>query len=446
VITVPEVPDMQRQAAILVPHIKENAPRLRDLANQNYTQGLPADWPLSTGRVSLTTVSASGTLVHDLATTAFDEFEYVAVRLISEEPKVVSQLLAGVDVDPAVQSYYVGARSPFSVRRLDVLQVPGGMQVTENDEQPGGLGLSYLYDLLYGVNLDRWQYIWQELTKRGKLVFVVSDNWSQAYHTEIKWLVTRLCQEGYDATFLSTGEMGRMSIHRDRVTVDSQPVGTVFRLFPIFETTGGLADLVCAADRGAVRLVPEFASWGNKTWFALFHEHSDFFRAGMTATSYELLSRMVPQTVLVQDGQFSAPFIVDGHCINELDELGNSTKSVRRQLVVKVTGANDRAARSYGVGIGTSFQSGAAFRDFLGQLLRNRTPFLVQAYTKGQDYSLPTYSVLENAGRVEHFGCRMLMRPWSIAGVNVGLVTASPQSASLIHGTTASAFVPIQFS
>lgn len=441
-ITVPAVPDAEAVAARLAHYIREHAPRLRDLANSRYTKGLPDDWPLSSGRMSLTALPVQARPIHGLATTAFDQFEAAAARLIADEPKVANQLMAGVEIDPAVRKDYIKAPKPFTVRRLDVLQTPGGMYVTENDEQPGGIGLSYLYDLLYGVNLDRWRAVWNSLVSSGKLVFVVSHDWSQGYHGEIRWLVGRLRREGYDVEFISTNELNRLTVDARNVRMDGAKVGTIFRLFPIFETKGKLADLVHAAKRRTVKMVPEFASWGNKTWFALFYEHIDHFRRCMSPSSFQLLQQVIPDTVLVQDGMFSRPFVVDGHAITTIEELGGVSTKIRRQLVIKATGASRQSARSHGVRIGSSL-SGAGFRDLLSKI--GHGPFLVQYYTKGAEYAIPAYSVLDGRGTVETFRCRMLMRPWSVNGTNVGVVTASPRETSLIHGTTASAFIPLDY-
>lgn len=441
-ITVPAVPDSEAVATRLAPYIREHAPRLRDLANSKYTQGFPADWPLSSGRMSLTALTAQARPVHQLASTAFDQFEAAAAELVAGEPKVANQLMAGVEIDPAVRNDYIKAPKPFTVRRLDVLQTPDGVCVTENDEQPGGIGLSYLYDLLYGVNLDRWKAVWNSLTSNGKLVFVVSHDWSQGYHGEIRWLVRRLKQEGYDVEFVSTNELSRLTVDARNVRMDGAKVGTIFRLFPIFETQGKLVKLVHAAKRRTVRMVPEFASWGNKTWFALFHEHLDHFRRCMNPSSFRLLQQVIPDTVLMQEGKLSRPFVVDGHAITTIEELGGVSTKIRRQLVIKATGASRQSARAHGVSIGSSF-SGTGFRALLSRI--GDGPFLVQRYTKGAEYAVPAYSVLEGRGTVETFHCRMLMRPWSVNGINVGLVTASPRETSLIHGTTASAFIPLDY-
>lgn len=427
----------------LVPSIHEVAPQLRDLANDKYAKILPREWPLSSGRVALAPFGADMKAVHQLATVAFDDFERASAELIAQKPEVIPQLLAGVDVDPSVRDAYIYASAPFSARRLDVLQTPEGMLVTENDEQPGGLGLAYLYDLIYGVNEERWYEVWKHLTAEGKLLFVVSDDWSASYHVEIRWLAERLRNEGHDVEFLSTASLERLAVQDQQVLIDGEIVGTVFRLFPIFETKGKLADIVRAADRGVVRLVPEFSSWGNKTWFALFGEHKDFFRQQMNEESFTLLESVLPQTVLVQNGTFSAPFTVGDIVIDNIEQLGSVTKTTRRKLLVKVTGANRQAARSYGVRIGSAFSSGAEFQRHLAMLQDEEVPFLVQSYVKGREYRLPAYSVLSGSGATEEFRCRVIVRPWSIGGMNVGLATASPVTSSMIHGTTASAFVPL---
>lgn len=441
-ITIPEVSNLEMAASRLVPTICKGAPNLRTLANDKYADAMPAAWPLSSGRAVLTPLHADASLVHRIATETFDEFEETAAALVRQKPEVSAQLLSGVDVDPTLRDEYIYA-APFSVRRLDVLQTAEGPLVTENDEQPGGLGIAYLYDRLYGLNHERWHEVWKHLTAEGKLVFVVSDDWSIGYHAEIRWLVKTLKEEGYDAEFLSTAELHRLTVRRWQVQLDDSVVGTVFRLFPIFEASDKLAELVQATKRGAVRLVPEFASWGNKTWGAIFYQYQEFFRRYMSKENFTLLEGLLPQTTLVQNGEFVSAFSLEDTAVESIEQLGNLPKRLRRKVVVKVTGANRKAARSYGVRVGSSFNSGADFKRHLELLQEEGLPFVVQAYRKGQEFSLPAYSVLDGQGTTEMFRCRMLMRPWSIFGVNAGIVTASPATSSLIHGTTASAFVPM---
>lgn len=464
--TVPEFNAQEGPASLF--HKLNGGPDFRAIANDKYRVVLPEGWRLSYGYVSPTALVADTAKLRALTVDAFDEFERVcSTTLLADLPAwhdVKHVISRGVEATDGTLRDYLSAGTPFSVRRLDIVVSDEGPTVSENDEMPGGLVDAYWLDRSYGVNQERWKRALEYLTANGPLVFVVSDDWGRPYIPEVRWFVAHLREQGYAAHVLTTSEAEQLDVGARGVYMETGRVGTIYRLFPIFEAKGVLADIVRAASDGLVRLVPELASWGNKSWFAVFWQELDYFRSNLSSEVFELLCQTIPSSTVASarswfpdytflEDDFPQAVVVDGEKleVESYDHLLALPKRRRGKLVLKAAGAHRKAARSYGVVIGRSHKNSSRMQweKAIDGLFALGAPVVMQAYSQPTTHQLPLWSVLGSGGMSSpefdpEFDSRVLLRPWSIGGELVTCTAfVSHSSVHKLHGTTRGAQVPL---
>jgi hypothetical protein len=379
-------------------------------------------------------------------------WEIVCSHLVHKKPEVQEQLLLGVKMpndDQRLRDAYLFPKwgeNPvmnWSVRRPDMHVNGDKLVASENDEMPGGFTDLVHIDLAYGLHADRWQHCWDWLFEEGPLLFVVSDDWSAAYIPSTRWLVEYLQSTGRQAFLVTTTELDKVELDGEGVSFDGIRIGTVWRQFPVFETEGKLAELVFAAQDGRVRMVPEFAHFGNKTWFSLFRQYEDFFRNDLSPENFSIIDQLLPRSTLVtMDGDFT-PLSVDGHSVSSFEELVALGDQARSKLVLKVTGANDQAARSFGVFIGAAkprsdWQAWLKKRKQLGE------PFIVQERFETSKEKAAVFNTKTRA--MEAFRCKVLIRPWMVGGRLISTHTCmTPHYTTVVHGMVDMAVQPLIF-
>jgi hypothetical protein len=421
------------------------------VTNAKYGGNLPESWKLSFGRVAAAPLQGDPGWFTRLTVSAFNDFESACAQLLrSEQGRAArSQVLADVATSETMQQMYASQPVPFSVRRLDIVVNEHGAAVCENDEMPGGLVHAYWLDRAYGINQRRWDRALHWLTANGTLVFAVSAEWSAPYQQEIAWFTAHLRQRGFDAHMVTSNQANQLQVKRRGVFLQRKKVGTVWRLFPVFEAHGAFAPLVTAAQEGKVRLAPQLASWGNKAWMGMFWEQRGHFRRAMAPQTYTMLSQLIPYTRLIRKDDGFPSAIRDGDKfvrVEDIAALRGLPNRLRKQVVVKTTGAHDRAARSYGVLMGTS-ASGTRWGEALNHMFAATTQLAVQEYRPPQRVDVPVWSVLSGKPELENpFTGKMLIRPWAIGGrlVSATAFLTVPDTTKL-HGTTTGAEIPLDF-
>lgn len=372
---------------------------------------------------------------------AFASFEEVAGRLARRDEHVQELLLAGVDLLPALRESYLKPRAAmFSVRRPDLHFTGHGLFSSENDEMPGGFGEVCHVDAAYRVNESRWQRCFDWLLAEGPMLMVVSHEWSKCYVADLCWFTEHVRAMGHDVSFVTTDELSALQVTADQVTYAGHRVGTIWRQFPIFEADGVLADLVLAAQRGAVRMVPEFAHFGNKSWYSLFRSYVDVFARELPPDTFQILREILPHSHLVRSAA-DFPCTVAGMTIGSLQELLTLTAEQRDQLVLKVSGANLRSARMYGVLMGHGLSTNV-WQTWIDHCLHIGQPFIVQQRLETGVMQLPVFNLNRQCG--EMFGCRVLVRPWSVGGEVVSIsACAVPSNTLRVHGQVSMALCPV---
>jgi hypothetical protein len=434
-------------------------PDTRSLVNKDYSDRLPFDWPLSFGRYVPGPIALDKLSLTSIAQ-AFAEFERASAALLVAQPSVGKQIMAGVTIHPELRDAYLNpATAPFSVRRLDLIVTPNGYVPNESDEMPGGFGLSYLLDMVHGVNKERWTASLRFLTKRGPLLFLVSTDWSRPYLQEIFWLAETLAEQGLPVRMGTTGELDKLEVQGSGVKFDGERIATVFRLFPIFEARGPLVDLVLAADQGLVRMMPEFASWANKTWYAMFWRHLGHYQSTMRQANFDLLREVLPRTTLLERderGRIQLPVTFefkDGtrHTIETvLQLLRLLPPQMRSRLVIKAAGANTGSARCYTLAIGAD-HTAMSWSNVVGPMLEapvdlappglypvgsQPAALILQEFARAGKVGLPMVDMLNGGQLAVMPDARLLARPWFVGGAPVSCPFIGVSDSRVLHGTT----------
>lgn len=378
---------------------------------------------------------------------ALDEFQAASQRVIAAQPGLLrTELMAGVDLkDERLIHCYLNPRVDcFSVWRPDLHITETGVSLSENDEMPGGVPDLFHLDRSYGINQDRWAQALSFLCGQGPLLFLVSSEWSACYVEEFRWLKDVMSAAGYPVHMVTTNELHDVEVSDQGVTYKGTKIATVWRQFPIFEVEQHqkLIDLVLFAHAGGVRLIPEFAHFGSKTWFSIYCTMRGEFAEHLSPSVMDRLDTLLPQSRLV-NGHQPFPCDIGGVHVRDLQHLAELKPEDRDQLVLKVTGANIKSARSYGVLMGHGLTA-----ETWGGWIRERTeaaqPFIIQSRFKVAVGKLPVFHSKEE--RSELFPCHMLFRPWVFNGQPVsGSICAVPTSTLRVHGMVDMSVVPVVF-
>lgn len=415
------------------------------IADTSFAAELPAGSKISWIRVLPQPLSFDTSMLEKVLS-ALRAFETACGELVRSDANVRRLLLAGVDLaagSKISEAYLFPKVSGFSVGRPD-LHYTGENEfpfASEIDEMPGGMPELVHIDNVYGINEGRWHRAFDWLCRDGKLLFLVSNEWSKCYIPETKWLVGHLKRFGYPVDILTTDRADEIDFYVSGLCFEGERIGAIWRQFPIFETKGKLADVVMASREGLVRLVPEFAHFGNKSWFSVFRSHQDFYRKSLNAEIFSILERVLPHSYIVgASGSQPFPISVNGVVVDSLHCLKKLPQESRDRLVLKVCGANNLAARSYGVLMGVGIES-AEWEEWIDKRMTLRQPFVVQRRLDAGIGRIPVMNT--KTGYPELFSCRILARPWSFNGELVSVHgCAVPSYLYRVHGMVDMAVVP----
>lgn len=431
-----------------------HGPDFKHIVHPDHAKRLPANWRMSFGRVSPTALTGDTRFYEQLGRD-FQAFERACAQLVHEAPEWAQPFLgSGIDTTTQFATHYQAWRTPFSVRRLDVVLAEGyGPVVNENDEMPGGLVHAYWLDHCYQVNQRRWAQAINWLTAPGLLVFAVSSKWSAPYTAELRWFADHLRRFGYNVQLITERDMPRISRRGHDICLDSTPIRTVWRQFPVFEAHEAFGPLVLAAATGQIRMVPEFASWGNKAWFGAFWDVGSVISSLMGYEQYQRLGLVLPPSALFHPDNHDL-FPVQLHQMRwegnpDIYEsfaalCAQQTKAIHG-LVAKTAGAHSQAARSHGVVIGRSC-SVRKWEVELRKLAQCGAPVVLQRYAKPAALELPMTSVLDDKTTYEPaFKNRTLVRPWYIGGELVSATAFVQEPSTKLHGKVSGCEVPLSF-
>ncbi len=442
-------------AAVTLPHsVNATIERLNSgpdlaamIADTELALEIPKGSKISWIRVADQPIVCDGAAMQEIVD-ALHAFEKACSRM-AIDPELQNLIWAGVDMprNPELRAAYLSPSSDsFSVSRADLHWTGEGLFASEVDEMPGGFAELYHLDQVYGVNQDAWWRCIRWLTEPGLLVVMVSDDWSKCYITEMSWLVEQLQSQGLRVQIITTSELDQVEVNKEGVFLARDgwkvPIRTIWRQFPIFETTGKLAGIALAAHAGKVRLVPEFGPWGNKAWFSIYWSHRSEFEKMLFPGTIRVLNEVLPHSHIITSRD-SYPLEVVGHQIRHLEELRGLEEAVRDLLVLKVCGANTLAARSYGVLMGHGLTS-EMWRRWIDERMSSGQPFIVQRRVPTAVARVAVRNTMRRAD--EMFDCRLLIRPWRVDGKLVSAsACAVPSNTLRVHGRVDMAVLPVVF-
>jgi len=143
------------------------------------------------------------------------------------------------------------------------------------------------------------------------------------------------------------------------------------------------------------------------------------------------LQELLPDSHLVRSAA-DFPGTVGNVSVTSLAELRALPDEARNRLVLKICGANNLAARSYGVLMGHGL-SAETWASWIDERLQTGTPFLVQARQSTAVLRIGVKHTGINAP--ELFNCRVLLRPWTVGGQLVSVSgCAVPSNTTRVHG------------
>lgn len=412
------------------------------IAQSEYALELPTGSRISWFRVAAEPITCDEEYLTKVVG-ALRNFERICDMLARSQAEVHPWIFAGVNLPSHLHGYYLFPPSNcFSVGRPDLHYRGTGLFASEIDEMPGGFAELAHIDHAYGVNQDRWQRCFEWLAKEGPVLFLVSHAWSKVYIPEVQWLVGYLQTQGYPAYFLATDRLEELSFRTNGVYYEGKRIGTIWRQFPIFETTGRLEEVVIAAQDSRVRLVPEFAHFGNKVWFSLFWKYQEFFQTWLGEETHTLLQEVLPDSSLVVSEK-SFPCVVAGKTIGSIHALRELAEDGRNSLVLKICGANTLAARSYGVLMGHGLTQ-RTWQDWIDERIGNRQPFIIQRRVEAGIAEVAVKNTARN--HPELFSCKILLRPWLVGDEIVSVhACAVPSNTLRVHGRVDMAVLPVEF-
>lgn len=395
------------------------------MASARHVDGLPRHQRFSWALVPDAAIQADRGSVERIEYALIDLQKAVS-KLAQSEPGVRLRLSQGVALnDPELLDAYLNPPVDHydQTARSDLHYSDGRLVVGEIDEMPGGEGLTYLVDSVYGVNQDAWQHRFAALASEGPVLWVLAD-WSQIYETELRWFVAETEKLGYPFRIATKRELAEIQVDDTGVTFRGERIGRVRRLFAIWEPEEHpiLKELVLAAKRGVVSLDQPYGWFGNKALFAIFFEYKEQLRPLLGPETCELLRVSIPET------RFISP-----------DEDPRSFQNDTR-AVMKIIGANDRAARSYGVQL---FRSLSAVKRVEWMVQHRNTPLIRQECFDYDRVPLAAYDTRNGKPMVFEKG-RLMIRPWR-TGTSLTAGLAMVGEDYKVHGGVGTATVSTAF-
>jgi hypothetical protein len=401
-------------------------PELRgSMASIRYADGLPRHQRFSWALVPDAAIQVDRRSVERIEG-ALVNLQRAVSKLAQSEPEVRLRLSQGVALNdpelldaylnPPVDHYDLTARS-------DLHYSGGRLVVGEIDEMPGGEGLTYLVDSVYGVNQDAWRHRFDALSSAGPVLWVLAD-WSAVYEAELRWFVAEAQKLGYPFRIATKRELSEIQVDDAGVTFRGERIGRVRRLFAIWEpeTFPVLKELVLAARREVVSLDQPYGWFGNKALFAIFFEYESQLRQLLGSKTYDLLQASIPETRFISHDEDPRSF-------------QNDTRAV-----MKIIGANDRAARSYGVQL---FRSLSAVKRVEWMMEHRDTPLIRQECFDYDRVPLAAFDTRSELPMVFQKG-RLMVRPWRTGSdLTAGLAMVGEEYK--VHGGVGTATVSTLF-
>lgn len=322
------------------------------------------------------------------------------------------------------------------VIRPDLILTAGGFSATELDSVPGGIGLTaWLGDIYASINpghrivggargmLDGFASIF----RRGEADILVSAE-SGDYRPEMQWLANQL-----------TGDWRVDSA--ENYTVGSRDVYRFFELFDL-PNIAGIDSLMAASASSRIDVSSPFKPWiEEKMWSALFWSHPlrEIWRRELRDANWRQLREIFPRSWVVDPAEVPHHAAIPGLEIQSFTEMKHFSQS-ERELVLKLSGFNERAWGSRSVTIGQD-ASQTEWASAVDEAISSfeSAPYVLQRFHAGKVITHPWWS--DESGQIEMMEGRVRLCPYYFVddlsrAVKLGgvLATICPSDKKILHG------------
>ncbi|MEO0414351.1 MAG: hypothetical protein AAF226_05305 [Verrucomicrobiota bacterium] len=331
------------------------------------------------------------------------------------------------------------------VIRPDLLLTENGFTASELDSVPGGIGLTaWLAEVYARANPDK-KIIggemgmvegFRSIFPKGSADILVSDE-AADYRPEMEWLVRERLGNEFD-------------VHRAE---SYQPSGRdLYRFYELFD----IPNIPDALEWGRKAAGGEFAltsphkPWlEEKMWSALFWSNPlrDVWIPELRAANYQRLKDVFPQSWIVDPAEVPHYATIPGLEIQSFEELKGFSQT-QRELVLKLSGFNERAWGSRSVSIGHDL-SKSEWCEAVEEAINSfdSSPYVLQRFH--QSMKITHNWLNEETKLIEKMEGRVRLCPYyfvdaisdkvRLCGV---LATICPSDKKIIHGMSESILVP----
>lgn len=330
------------------------------------------------------------------------------------------------------------------VIRPDLILTEEGFIATELDSVPGGIGLTAWLGETYqrqnpGVRILGGPQGMKEgfgslFGGQGADILVSEE--SSDYRPEMDWL--------------SHGLDGSWSVQSaETYEVSGRDVYRFFELFDLPNLEGAWAAGE-AAIQGDIELTSPLKPWlEEKMWSALFYSHplKGVWERELRSGNQARLKSLFPQSWVVDPVEAPHFAVIPGLDIQSFHEMKDFSQS-ERELVLKLSGFNERAwgSRSVTIGQDSSAQEWSTAVDEAIQGFSD-SPYVLQRFHSGRIVSHPWFN--KETGEIENLEGRVRLCPYYfvippsnqviLGGV---LATICPSDKKILHGMSDAILVP----
>lgn len=330
------------------------------------------------------------------------------------------------------------------VIRPDLILTEDGFIATELDSVPGGIGLTAWLEEVYTATSPCCELIGgpRGMIEAFASIFsgegadiVVSEE-SGDYRPEMEWLAGKL------------GDAWKVASAENYKPTD-RDVYRFFELFDLPNLPGGEA-IGRAAAEGKIDLTSPFKPWiEEKLWSALFWSHplKEVWRRELREGNWKRLQQIFPQSWAVDPADTPHHAVIPGLNIQHFSEMKEFSQS-ERELVLKLSGFNERAWGSKSVTIGQDVSQaewGSAVDEAIDSY--EAAPFVLQRFHAGRIVTHPWLN--QETGEIEEMEGRVRLCPYyfvSSSGKDVTLggvlATICPSDKKILHGMRDAILVP----
>lgn len=330
------------------------------------------------------------------------------------------------------------------VIRPDLILTADGFSATELDSVPGGIGLTAWLGQTYSRVVPESQIIGGRdgmlegfhslFGDEGADILVSAE--SSDYRPEMEWLRERLRGE-WSVSAAETYVPGDRNVYR------------FFELFDLPNIPAAEALGASAAD-GRIRMISPFKPWlEEKLWSALFWSHPlrETWRRELRDSNFRQLQQLFPQSWVLDPAEVPHHAVIPGLGIQSFREMKEFSQK-ERELVVKLSGFNEKAwgSRSVTIGQDVAQEEWAAVVE--GALESyGESPYVLQRFRGGKLVKHPWLN--EASGEIEVMEGRVRLCPYYFVSAQTGevtlggvLATICPADKKVLHGMSDAILVP----